>query len=398
MVNARQLQYVIALSRVRNFSAVAEKLNISQPALSKQILSLEKELGVKLFDRSENPLSLTPAGEEFIRQAQELLYQEDQLKRSMEQFRSGEAGRLTIGISPFRSMYLLSDMVKKVREKYPSVQITLCEAPSDQLRKEAAEGKYDFAIVNLPVDEAALAVTPLEPDVVVLAEIYAARELVNISNTQTGDGLLSWEYISVAPVALQAPGNIEYAVQHPTTFLGCRTDIPIGEYVFDWYLQQDLPGQNGYMMQSQSDLWGYAVEGADYKTIFDPCPPGWAVPPYGAFGEIPEGYAASYEDRSWEKEAYGWTWKGGNGDFFPSSGNLDVSGLMGETSEKLLYWTAETFGSEAKGFGKAANLFVAYNEVYYGIYPILDPAEAAAWYSYGAKCCAASVRCVKENN
>lgn len=228
--------------------------------------------------------------------------------------------------------------------------------------------------------------------------IYAAREQVNINNTQTGDGLLSWQYISVAPVALQAPGNIEYAVQNPTTFLGCRTDIPIGEYVFDWYLQQDLPGQNGYMMQSQSDLWGYAVEGADYKTIFDPCPPGWAVPPYGAFGEIPEGYAASYEDRSWEKEAYGWTWKGGNGDFFPSSGNLDVSGLMGETSEKLLYWTAETFGSEAKGFGKAANLFVAYNEVYYGIYPILDPAEAAAWYSYGAKCCAASVRCVKEEN
>ena len=169
MVNARQLQYVIALSRVRNFSAVAEKLNISQPALSKQILSLEKELGVKLFDISENPLSLTPAGEEFIRQAQELLYQEDQLKRSMEQFRSGEAGRLTIGISPFRSMYLLSDMVKKVREKYPSVQITLCEAPSDQLRKEAAEGKYDFAVVNLPVDETVLEVMPLEADTLVLA-------------------------------------------------------------------------------------------------------------------------------------------------------------------------------------------------------------------------------------
>ena len=226
--------------------------------------------------------------------------------------------------------------------------------------------------------------------------IYAAREKVNISNMQTGDGCLSWEYISVAPVALQAPGNIEYAVQNPTTFLGCRTDIPIGEYVFDWYLQQDLPGSNGALMQSQSDLWGYAVEGADYKTIFDPCPPGWAVPPCGAFDDIPEGYAASYVGRSWEKNPYGWTWTGGNGDFFPSSGNLDVSGLMGETSEKMLYWTAETFGSEANGFGKAANLFVAYNDVYYGIYPILDPAEAAAWYSYGAKCCAASIRCVKE--
>lgn len=228
------------------------------------------------------------------------------------------------------------------------------------------------------------------------AQIEQARVALNISNNQTGDGSLEWEYVSVAPVALQAPGNIEHSVQNPTTFLGCRTDIPIGEYVFDWYLQQDLVGKNGSLQQSQSDLWGYAQAGTAYKTIFDPCPPGYAVPPRGAFDDIQDGYACTYVDREWERNAYGWTWKGGNGDYFPSTGNLDVSGLIGETSEKMLYWTAETFGSGASGFGKAATLFVAFNEVYYGIYPILDAAEAAAWYSYGAKCFAAPVRCVKE--
>lgn len=228
------------------------------------------------------------------------------------------------------------------------------------------------------------------------AQIEQARVALNISNTQTGDGSLEWEYVSVAPVALQAPGNIEHSVQNPTTILGCRTDIPIGEYVFDWYLQQDLVGKNGSLQQSQSDLWGYAQAGTAYKTIFDPCPPGYAVPPRGAFDDIQDGYACTYVDREWERNAYGWTWKGGNGDYFPSTGNLDVSGLIGETSEKMLYWTAETFGSGASGFGKAATLFVAFNEVYYGIYPILDAAEAAAWYSYGAKCFAAPVRCVKE--
>ena len=228
------------------------------------------------------------------------------------------------------------------------------------------------------------------------AQIEQARVALNISNNQTGDGSLEWEYVSVAPVALQAPGNIEHSVQNPTTFLGCRTDIPIGEYVFDWYLQQDLVGKNGSLQQSQSDLWGYAQAGTAYKTIFDPCPPGYAVPPRGAFDDIQDGYACTYVDREWERNAYGWTWKGGNGDYFPSTGNLDVSGLIGETSEKVLYWTAETFGSGASGFGKAATLFVAFNEVYYGIYPILDAAEAAAWYSYGAKCFAAPVRCVKQ--
>lgn len=227
-------------------------------------------------------------------------------------------------------------------------------------------------------------------------QIEKARVTLNVNNEQTGDGFLDWEYLGVAPVALQAPGNIEHSVQNPTTFLGCRTDIPIGEYVFDWYLQQDLPGTNGTLMQSQSDIWGYESAGKNHKTIFDPCPPGYAVPPRGAFDEIPDGYACTYVDRQWEKNPYGWTWTGGNGDYFPSTGNLDVSGLIGETSEKILYWTAETFGSGANGFGKAGTLFVAFNEVYYGVYPILDETEAAAWYSYGAKCFAAPIRCVKE--
>lgn len=227
-------------------------------------------------------------------------------------------------------------------------------------------------------------------------QIAEIRGILNLNNTQTGDGSLEWEYIGVAPVALEAPGNIEYSVQHPTTILGCRTDIPIGEYVFDWYLQQDVAGRGGYMMQSQSYLWGNADKGTAYKSIFDPCPPGYAVPPRGAFDEVPDGYACTYVGREWERNEYGWTWKGGNGDYFPSTGNLDVSGLIGETSEKLLYWTAETFGSESQGFGKSAVLFTAYNDVYYGIYPILDPAEAAAWYSYGARCFAAPVRCVRE--
>lgn len=163
-MNSRQLQYAIALSEIRNFSQVAEKLNISQPALSKQILSLENELGVKLFDRATTPLLVTPAGQHFIQQAQELLYREDQLLRSMEKYKTGEAGQLLIGVTPFRSSYLIPQVIKAFREAYPNIQVKLQEAGSDILRKEAAEGKYDFAVVNLPVDESLVDVIPLEAD------------------------------------------------------------------------------------------------------------------------------------------------------------------------------------------------------------------------------------------
>ena len=167
-MNTRQMQYAVELAKDRNFSQTAERLGITQPALSKHILTLEKELGVKLFDRSTSPMSLTAAGEHFVREAQELLYREDQLHRSLEAYKSGESGRLHIGISPFRSLYMIPDVVRRVRQKYPDVEVVLHEPASDQLRADAAESKYDFAIVNLPVDETVLDVIPLEADAMVL--------------------------------------------------------------------------------------------------------------------------------------------------------------------------------------------------------------------------------------
>ncbi len=185
VMNTRQMQYAVELAKDRNFSQTAERLGITQPALSKHILALEKDLGVKLFDRSTSPMSLTAAGEHFIREAQELLYCEDQMLRSLEAYKSGESGRLNIGISPFRSLYMIPDVVRQVQEKYPDVEVVLHEPASDQLRREAAEGKYDFAIVNLPVDEAVLDVIPLEADAMVLAVPEAMAK--NLPKAETLD-------------------------------------------------------------------------------------------------------------------------------------------------------------------------------------------------------------------
>ena len=90
VMNNKQLEYAMELSKSLNFSYVAKELGISQPALSKQISALEKNLGVLLFDRSKNPIEITAAGKYFFDQAQELLYKEQQLYRSMEDFISGK--------------------------------------------------------------------------------------------------------------------------------------------------------------------------------------------------------------------------------------------------------------------------------------------------------------------
>lgn len=168
-MNARQLKYAVVLSETRNFSQAAEQLGVSQPTLSKQIIHLENELGLKLFDRESSPLALTPAGEFFMLKARELLYAEDQLEKSLERFKTGENGRLTIGVTPFRAMSLMPGIVKKVKDRFPGVKVVLHEANIAQLKKDAAEGLCDFAILNLPVEDASLEATPIEQDTLVLA-------------------------------------------------------------------------------------------------------------------------------------------------------------------------------------------------------------------------------------
>lgn len=167
-MNSRQFQYVVLLSEVGSFSNLAEKLNITQPALSKQILSLEKELGVQLFDRNTTPITLTAAGEYFVAEAKDILYKKEQLLRSMEQFKLGDKGQLVIGITPFRSAYMVSETIKVFREKHPGVQVKLVEEGNSLLKKDVVDGKFDFAIVNLPVDESQLEIIPMEPDQLVL--------------------------------------------------------------------------------------------------------------------------------------------------------------------------------------------------------------------------------------
>lgn len=168
-MNARSLKYAIVLSETRNFSQAAQQLGVSQPTFSKQIIGLENELGVKLFDRNKSPLELTPAGEFFVGKARELLYAEDQMQKTLEQFKIGENGKLTIGVTPFRSMSLMPELVKKVKAKYPGVKVVLHEANAGQLRKDAAEGVCDFVILNLPVEDPGLEVTPIAPDALALA-------------------------------------------------------------------------------------------------------------------------------------------------------------------------------------------------------------------------------------
>ncbi|MBR5614077.1 MAG: LysR family transcriptional regulator [Clostridia bacterium] len=168
-MNSRQLQYTVVLAEVCSFSQAAQKFKISQPAFSKQIIALENELRIKLFDRTTTPLSLTIAGEVFVEKAKKILFEEETLLKTMEQYKSGEFGKLVIGISPVRSLCIMPQIVSQIKDTFPNLNIVLKEHSLAELRNGLFEGSYDFAIINLPVDEKSFEVIPLKPDAFVLA-------------------------------------------------------------------------------------------------------------------------------------------------------------------------------------------------------------------------------------
>lgn len=204
-MNSRQLQYAVLLADVRNFSQVADQLKISQPALSKQIISLENELEVKLFDRSSIPLTLTPAGEFFIQKAKELLFQEDLLLKTMARYQTGEIGKLVIGVAPFRSLYLMPKLIRALKDHFPNLQVVLAEYTLSLLQKGLAEGAYDFAIMNLPVDETVFDVVPLEPDTLVLAVPNHLLHLIQSDLPLHSGTLVDISYCEKLPFVVVSP-------------------------------------------------------------------------------------------------------------------------------------------------------------------------------------------------
>lgn len=182
----RQLHYVLKVIEEKSFSKAAKKLYISQPSLSQYILNIEQQLGVRLFDRTTNPLSLTYAGQLYEETAKNILYLKGQLLSQMDDIANLKRGHITIGISPFRSTYFLPNVLPVFQKKYPGIEINLAEGTMAELRDLAISGYTDFSIMTLPVQEELFLYDPImsEEILVALPPRLLHQALLNKSQTK----------------------------------------------------------------------------------------------------------------------------------------------------------------------------------------------------------------------
>jgi LysR family hydrogen peroxide-inducible transcriptional activator len=148
-----QLQYIIAVDTHRHFALAAKHCFVSQPTLSMQIQKVEEELGVKIFDRSKQPVIATELGAELIEQARRIIAEKNIMDEIVEKKKGVITGELKIGIIPTLAPYLLPLFVQRFTEKYPLVKLVVNELTTELIVSQLRNGKIDMGILVTPLQE-----------------------------------------------------------------------------------------------------------------------------------------------------------------------------------------------------------------------------------------------------
>jgi LysR family nitrogen assimilation transcriptional regulator len=149
----------------------ADDLGITQPALTRRIHQLERELGVALFDRRPRGIRLTGPGRDLLEHARRILREVALAEGHVKRARVGSRGRVVLGTSPTLAPLLLPGCVARARAECPSVTLRVVEEFSTQLYDDLLSGRIDVAVLTNPAHSRSLVLAPLlvEPIVVVAA-------------------------------------------------------------------------------------------------------------------------------------------------------------------------------------------------------------------------------------
>ncbi len=168
-MNLRDLKYLVALADLRHFGKAAEACFVSQPTLSTQIMKLEEELGVTLFERAPRKVMLTAVGQDVVQRTRRILADVEDMKEAALRSRDPASGTLRLGVFPTLAPYLLPHVVPALRQQFPQLELLLVEEKSDVLLQRLHEGKLDAALLALPIHDEQLHAQPLFEEPFLLA-------------------------------------------------------------------------------------------------------------------------------------------------------------------------------------------------------------------------------------
>lgn len=193
-MNLEQLRGFAEVARTGHFTRAAEHLHLAQPSLSRQIASLEGELGVELFHRARGNVTLTAAGERLLPFARRMLTDAETARGEMAELAGLRRGRIRLGATPTLCTSLVADVLAEFRGRYPGIDIEILERGSRSLIAALMEGSLDLALIVTSVSsDAARAVLEREP---ILSE-----RLVAVSAAEERDPFAGAAAVGLAELA-----------------------------------------------------------------------------------------------------------------------------------------------------------------------------------------------------
>jgi len=189
----RQLTYFAALAETRHYRRAAERMGISQPSLSQQIVGLEAALGVTLVERGQRGAVLTPQGRLVLAQARRVLDETEHLRALAQDARDGVTGTIRLGSTPTLGPYLLPHVMRRLHAAYPQLKVVIHDAPPATLQDDLLGGQHDLILTQLPVPSGELETMRLFREPLKLAMAFdhplAGRETIRDSDLSGVDVL-----------------------------------------------------------------------------------------------------------------------------------------------------------------------------------------------------------------
>ena len=159
----RQLEYFLMVSRVNSFTRAAERLYVSQPAVTNAVRSLEDELGIQLFDRSQKQALLTTEGKIFFAHVEQIMNGISNTLEEINSLKNLGTGIVNIGLTALGGIPSCVFLLKEFVEGYPNIKISVREDETEKLQKLLVEDKLDFAFVFSGKEKSTLAYLELPP-------------------------------------------------------------------------------------------------------------------------------------------------------------------------------------------------------------------------------------------
>jgi DNA-binding transcriptional LysR family regulator len=237
MIDPRKARFFVAVFEAGSISRAAEREHIAQPALTVHIQQLEDELKTRLFDRSAQGVTPTPAGRHFYGFCQDLLRRLESIDQEMRAFSGEVAGSIAAGIMPSICHGPLAPVLAAFTAQYPNVSVRIIEGLSGTLAEWVLSGEVDFAICNRPASGSELSLRLLITD-----------RLALVSSRNSGR-------IAFAPCSLRGIADLKLVLPSKNHFLRHTLDHAIGRGDFRPVQTLEIDGQSATMQFVAHSDW-----------------------------------------------------------------------------------------------------------------------------------------------